>query len=125
MLLLDTLAELAAHARAVDADRPRRRALAVAQIADKARAPCLLLALSVALICCCCLCLFPYYPTSSRSPLIRMLYGMSVDVCCADRAFKKDLLRHCEALVPTAHPQGVLGAGESKLLLDALMRCCK
>lgn len=47
VLLLDTLAELAAHARAVDADRPRRRALAVAQVADKARAPRLLLALIV------------------------------------------------------------------------------
>ena len=37
MLLLDTLAELAAHARSVNADRLRRRALAVAQLADKAR----------------------------------------------------------------------------------------
>ena len=37
MLLLDTLAELCEHARSVNADRMRRRALAVAQLADKAR----------------------------------------------------------------------------------------
>ena len=37
MLLLDTLAELSEHARSVNADRLRRRALAIAQLADKAR----------------------------------------------------------------------------------------
>lgn len=42
VLLLDTLAELCEHARSVNADRLRRRALAVAQLADKARPPLLL-----------------------------------------------------------------------------------
>ena len=41
MLLLDTLAELCEHARSVNADRLRRRALAIAQLADKARPPAL------------------------------------------------------------------------------------